>query len=154
MLTAASLILVPLAIAIDGRPDFSLAPATWAAMGYFALISTSLAYLIYYRVLAAAGSANLLFVTLIIPPVAIVLGALTRGEALAPGAFLGLALLAAGLRAAGRAAPAPRQAQDRGPLRPVLECRVASGSEELERARRRTPRRRGSWEPVQARLAE
>lgn len=97
MLTGASLVCVPVALALDGRPDLSLAPATWAAIGYYALVSTALAYLLYYRVLAAAGSGNLLFVTLVIPPVAIALGALVRGEALGPSAFAGLALLAAGL---------------------------------------------------------
>jgi drug/metabolite transporter (DMT)-like permease len=97
MLTGSTLICVPLALLVDGWPDLALAPATWAGVGYYALISTAFAYLLYYRVLAMAGSANLLFITLVIPPVAIALGAAVRGEALAPGAFLGLGLLAAGL---------------------------------------------------------
>jgi drug/metabolite transporter (DMT)-like permease len=97
MLTGASLVLVPLALAIDGAPSLSLSAATWAGIGYYALVSTALAYLLYYRILATAGSANLSFVTLMIPPIVIALGALVRGEALAPQAFLGLALLAFGL---------------------------------------------------------
>lgn len=97
MLTGSTLMCLPLALAVDGAPDLTLAPATWAAIGYYALVSTAFAYILYYRVLAMAGSANLLFVTLIVPPVAIALGALVRGEALSPNAFLGLALLAAGL---------------------------------------------------------
>ncbi|MBL4813836.1 MAG: EamA family transporter, partial [Rhodobacteraceae bacterium] len=55
------------------------------------------AYLLYYRVLAQAGSGNLMLVTLLIPPVAIVLGALVLDEALKPQAFAGFALLAVGL---------------------------------------------------------
>ncbi len=97
MLTAASLLLVPLALATEGAPRLGLAAATWTAIGYYALAGTALAYVLYYRVLATAGSANLMFVTLMIPPVAIALGAAVRGEALAPSAFLGLGLLAAGL---------------------------------------------------------
>ncbi len=97
MLTGSSLVMVPLAIAFEGPPSFNLAPATWTAIGYYALVSTAYAYLLYYRILATAGSANLLFVTLMIPPVAIALGAMARGEVLAPSAFLGLGLLAAGL---------------------------------------------------------
>jgi drug/metabolite transporter (DMT)-like permease len=97
MLTGSTLICVPLALLVDGPPDLALASATWAGIGYYALVSTAFAYLLYYRVLAMAGSGNLLFVTLVIPPVAIALGAAVRGEALAPGAFLGLGLLAAGL---------------------------------------------------------
>lgn len=97
MLTGSSLFLVPLALIADGAPSFSLDPKTWLAMAYYAFAATALAYLLYYRVLAMAGSANLLFVTLMIPPVAIVLGASVRGETLPPSAFLGLALLTVGL---------------------------------------------------------
>ncbi len=97
MLSGAAIVMVPLAAAIEGRPSFGLAPVTWAALGYMALVATAFAYLLYYRVLAMAGSANLLLVTLVIPPIAIVLGAGVRGEALPSHAFAGLAMLAAGL---------------------------------------------------------
>jgi drug/metabolite transporter (DMT)-like permease len=97
MLSASALVLVPVAVVAEGPPRLALAPATWAAVGYGALAATALAYVLYYRVLAMAGAASLLFVTLMIPPVAIALGAAVRGEALGPGAFLGLGLLAAGL---------------------------------------------------------
>ena len=97
MLTGSSLVLVPLAIAVDGPPRFDLAPATWAAIAFYALLATALAYILYYRVLAAAGAGNLLLVTLMIPPIAILLGAWVRGETLPANAYLGLALLAAGL---------------------------------------------------------
>ena len=60
-------------------------------------MSTALAYLLYYRILNAAGAGNLLLVTLLIAPVAIVLGAFVRGEALGLPAYAGFALLALGL---------------------------------------------------------
>jgi drug/metabolite transporter (DMT)-like permease len=97
MLTGAALVTGPLAVALEGRPSTALSPLTWAAIGYMAFVATAFAYLLYYRVLAVAGAANLLLVTLIIPPVAILLGAGVRDEALPPHAFAGLALLAAGL---------------------------------------------------------
>lgn len=97
MLTGASLVLVPLAIAVEGRPDFSLTAGTWGALAYVALIATAGAYLLYYRVLAMAGAGNLMLVTLLIPPVAIVLGAAVRGETLTPGALGGFVLLGLGL---------------------------------------------------------
>jgi drug/metabolite transporter (DMT)-like permease len=97
MLTGSSLVMVPLAIAVEGWPTFALAPVTWAAIGYAALVSTAFAYLLYYRVLAMAGSANLLLCTLMIPPVAILLGAWVRDEALPPHALAGFAVLALGL---------------------------------------------------------
>jgi drug/metabolite transporter (DMT)-like permease len=97
MLTGSSLVMVPLAIAVEGPPTLALAPVTWAAIVYAALVSTAFAYLLSYRVLAMAGSANLLLCTLMIPPVAILLGAWVRGEALPPHALAGFAVLALGL---------------------------------------------------------
>ncbi len=97
MLTGSSLVMIPLALAVDGPPRWDLGPVAWAAIAYVALASTALAYLLYYRVLAVAGSANLLLCTLMIPPVAILLGAGVRGEALSPQAFAGFAILACGL---------------------------------------------------------
>ena len=97
MLTGSTLIMVPLAWTIDGPLPLDMSPGTWMAVGYYALISTALAYLLYYRILAAAGAGNLLLVTLLIAPVAIVLGAAVRGEDLGASAYLGFALLAVGL---------------------------------------------------------
>lgn len=97
MLTSAALVLVPLAIWIEGAPDLSLQGDTIAAIAYYALFGTALAYLLYFRILAVAGAGNLLLVTLMIPPVAIVLGALVRAETLEPRAFVGFGLLALGL---------------------------------------------------------
>ena len=97
MLSGSALVMVPAAFWLDGTPSLDLAPRTVAAVAYFALVATGIAYLLYYRVLAMAGSGNLLLVTLMIPPVAIVLGAWVLDETLAPRAYLGFGLLAAGL---------------------------------------------------------
>ncbi|WP_044006708.1 DMT family transporter [Jannaschia sp. CCS1] len=97
MLTGATVILLPAALAVDGVPQWPELPATYAAVAYFAILGTAFAYLLYYRVLAMAGAGNAMLVTLLIPPVAIVLGALVLGERLAPQAFAGFALLALGL---------------------------------------------------------
>ncbi len=97
MLTASSLIMVPLAAAVDGPYQLALSLDTWLAIGYFAIISTALAYLLYYRVLEMAGSANLMLVTLLIPPTAIVLGTVFLDETLQPLSYLGFGTLALGL---------------------------------------------------------
>jgi drug/metabolite transporter (DMT)-like permease len=97
MLTGASLLIVPVALLVDGTPRLPELPQTYAAIGYFAVIGTAFAYLLYYRIIAMAGSGNAMLVTLLIPPVAIVLGAVVLGERLAPQAFAGFALLALGL---------------------------------------------------------
>lgn len=97
MLTGSSLVMVPAALWLEGAPRLDLSPATVWAVAYYALAATALAYLLYYRVLAMAGSGNLMLCTLLIAPIAILLGALVLGEALRPQAYAGFALLALGL---------------------------------------------------------
>jgi drug/metabolite transporter (DMT)-like permease len=70
---------------------------TVAALVALALISTSLAYVLYFRILAAAGATNLLLVTFLIPPVAILLGIAFLGEVLQWRHISGMALIFAGL---------------------------------------------------------
>jgi drug/metabolite transporter (DMT)-like permease len=74
------------------------AAALGAILGIAAL-STCLAYVIYYRILATAGSVNLMLVTLLIPVTAVLLGALFLGERLALNHFAGMAAIAVGLAA-------------------------------------------------------
>jgi len=97
MLTGSAIIILPVAWYLDGPLPMALSLTTWSAIAYYAIVATALAYLLYYRILAMAGSGNLMLVTLIIPPVAILLGAGLRAEALSPNAFAGLGLLALGL---------------------------------------------------------
>ena len=61
------------------------------------LLSTALAYVLYFRILAVAGATNLLLVTFLIPVSAILLGTLVLGELLLPRHFLGIALIGLGL---------------------------------------------------------
>ncbi|MEX0285388.1 MAG: DMT family transporter [Paracoccaceae bacterium] len=97
MLTASTIMLLPAALIFDGPIQFDLAPRTWIAIAYYALFATALAYILYYRLVSMAGSGNLMLVTLLIPPIAITLGALVLDETLQPLAFAGFALLALGL---------------------------------------------------------
>lgn len=97
MLTGSTLFILPLSLWADGLPRLDLAPATWGAIAYYAAAATAGAYLLYYRVLAMAGAANLMLVTLIIPIIAVLLGALVLGEALSPASFAGFLLIGLGL---------------------------------------------------------
>lgn len=97
MMSASALIMVPLAWQLDGPLSLALRSETLLAIAYYALVATVLAYLLYYRVLAMAGSGNLMLVTLLMPPIAIVLGWAVLGEALHARALLGFAILALGL---------------------------------------------------------
>ncbi|MEM9049771.1 MAG: DMT family transporter [Pseudomonadota bacterium] len=97
MTGAATLLMLPLAWGLEGRPDLALSAEGWAAIAYIAGPGTAIAYLLYYRILSLAGPGNLMLVTLLIPVVAILLGATILGETLAPAALIGFALLAVGL---------------------------------------------------------
>ena len=97
MLTGSTAVMVPLVLLTEGVPSLELAAPTWAAIGYYAVLATAGAYLLYYRVLGMAGAGNLMLVTLLIPPVAVFLGWAYLGERLAPQAFAGFALIAVGL---------------------------------------------------------
>ncbi|WP_240200277.1 MULTISPECIES: DMT family transporter [Paracoccus] len=97
---ASSLIMLPVVMVLD-RP-WTLAapsPAGIAAVIGVAAISTALAYVLYFRILATAGATNLLLVTFLIPVSAILLGTLFLGEVLLPRHFAGMALIGAGLAA-------------------------------------------------------
>ncbi|ACL61523.1 DMT family transporter [Methylobacterium nodulans] len=96
--TASTLMLGPLALVVD-HPWTLPAPglaASGAVLGIAAL-STALAYVLYFRLLASAGATNLVLVTFLIPVSAIALGVLVLGERLAPRHFAGMALIGAGL---------------------------------------------------------
>lgn len=98
--TASGLIMLPLAFWLEGAGALAAAgPGTWGAILGLALFSTSLAYIIYFRLLATAGATNLLLVTLLVPASAILLGVLFLNEALSVTQFAGLGLIALGLSA-------------------------------------------------------
>jgi drug/metabolite transporter (DMT)-like permease len=98
--TAAAIILLPLAALVD-KPWTLPMPSVgaWAALFAIALLSTALAYLLYFRVLAVAGATNLVLVTFLLPGSALALGAAFLGESVAPRALMGLALIGLGLAA-------------------------------------------------------
>ena len=97
MLTAAALVMVPLALWSDGMPALNYSTPGWAALAYLALASSALAYIVFYRVLALAGAGNLQLVTLLVGPVAVALGAIFYREALQPNEYAGFAVIALGL---------------------------------------------------------
>ena len=98
--TASTLVLLPVALVVDRPWTLAIPNATvWGAVLGLALLSTSLAYVLYFRILASAGATNLLLVTFLIPLSAILLGGLILGEHLAPRHDVGMALIGCGLAA-------------------------------------------------------
>lgn len=99
-LSASTVMFAPIALSVD-HPWSLPAPgaAAISATVGLALVSTALAYLIFFRILARAGATNLLLVTFLIPPSAILLGVVFLGESLAPRHVAGMALIGLGLAA-------------------------------------------------------
>ncbi len=97
MLTGASLMTIPIALYAEGLPSFDYSTRTLGALLYYIPIATAFAYLLYFRILEMAGSANVLLVTLLVSPIAILLGALVLSEALPARSYIGFSLIAVGL---------------------------------------------------------
>jgi drug/metabolite transporter (DMT)-like permease len=99
-LTAASLLLLPVALLVD-RPWAMAMPSlgAWACLVALALLSTTFAYVLYFRLIASAGATNAVLVTFLVPVTAILLGVLILGEVLALRHLIGMALIGAGLAA-------------------------------------------------------
>jgi drug/metabolite transporter (DMT)-like permease len=96
--SASSLMLLPVMLLADAPWRLPMPGAgTWGAVIGVGLLSTALGYVLYFRILAAAGATNLLLVTFLIPVSAILLGALALHEELLPRHFAGMALIGAGL---------------------------------------------------------
>lgn len=97
MLIGSTVLMIPIAIWSDGIPALSLSVQVWASLLAVAVLSTAIAYLLYFTILVRAGSANLMLVTLLIPPFAIGLGVAFLGEQLGVEAWIGFGLIASGL---------------------------------------------------------
>lgn len=96
MLIGSTVIMVPIVLWVDGVPTFEYSIDVWAALLGLSVMSTALAYVLYFAVLARAGASNLLLVTLLIPPFAIMLGALFLGETMPSAAWVGFAIITLG----------------------------------------------------------
>jgi len=93
-----AVLLLPITLIIEqpwnlGNPSL---PA-WGAMLGLAVISTSFAYLIYFRILATAGAINILLVNFLVPISALLLGIFILGETLSTEQMIGMACIALGL---------------------------------------------------------
>ncbi len=99
MLCCSSILSLPLVVLFEEPQNLSPGWLTISAITGLALVSTSLAYLIYFKLLASAGATNLVLVTFLIPVSAILLGTIFLGEQLSFSVFLGMTLIFLGLMA-------------------------------------------------------
>ena len=96
--TASSAMLLPLVVLVD-RPWTLPVPGlpVLLALAGLAMLSTALAYILYFGILARAGATNLLLVTLLIPVSAAALGILVLGERLTAADLAGMGFIALAL---------------------------------------------------------
>ena len=96
MLIGSTVLMIPIVLIFDGLPNFEYSVSVWGALIGMAALSTALAYVLYFAILVRAGAANLLLVTLLIPPFAVGLGVLFLGERLGLEALIGFAIIGLG----------------------------------------------------------
>lgn len=96
MLIGSTVLMTPMVFVFDGPPTLALSPRVWAALIAMAALSTAIAYVLYFAILIRAGAANLLLVTLLIPPFAIGLGVMFLGEKMGVEAWIGFAIIGFG----------------------------------------------------------
>jgi drug/metabolite transporter (DMT)-like permease len=99
MVVSSTVMMAPVALLHDHPWTLTPGALAWGAVGVQAAVGTALAYWLYFRILRTAGATNLLLVTLLMPPAAMLLGALVLDERFAWTAFAGLGLIFLGLAA-------------------------------------------------------
>jgi drug/metabolite transporter (DMT)-like permease len=97
-ITASTLLMLPVSFALDTPWQLPLPPlSAILAVLALALVSTAYGYILFFRIMAAAGATNTSLVTLLVPPSAILAGMLFLGETLTPLGMFGMALVLFGL---------------------------------------------------------
>jgi drug/metabolite transporter (DMT)-like permease len=97
-LTAAAIILLPLSLLVE--QPYNLPLPSWPALGsllLLAVVSTALAFVIYYRAMEVTSATVLSMTTYIIPVVATVLGVVVLSERLDWHVYLGCVFIIAGV---------------------------------------------------------
>jgi drug/metabolite transporter (DMT)-like permease len=97
MLSGSTMMMIPLVLIFEQPWNLAPGAITWASLSGLSILSTSLAYIIYFRVLATAGATNILLVTFLVPVSAILLGVSVLGEKPGWNAYGGMALIFIGL---------------------------------------------------------
>ena len=95
---AGAILLAPVALTLgQSLTDLPTSLAAWGAVAVLAIVCSAFAYVLFFRLIETAGATNSMLVTLIVPPIAITLGALVFGEQFGLAQIGGLLLIAAGL---------------------------------------------------------
>jgi drug/metabolite transporter (DMT)-like permease len=93
---AGALVVTPIALALAGIPAIPSALALGALLA-LAVVCTVVAYILFYWLLERLGATRTSMVTYLLPPFALLYGALFLREAVTAGALLGLGLVIGGI---------------------------------------------------------
>lgn len=96
MLTAGTLVLMPIALMLEGMPQITGARATWAIL-YAGLLPTGLAFLLRVVLIRSAGPIFMSLVAYIVPLWAVLLGVALLGETLGASTYIGAAIILSGV---------------------------------------------------------
>lgn len=95
---AGAIMLAPVALAFgQSMTALPTSLAAWGAVALLALVGSAFAYVLFFRLIETAGATNSMLVTLLVPPIAIAVGAIVLGERFGIEQLAGLVLIAAGL---------------------------------------------------------
>jgi len=97
MLICSTALMVPIALGVEMPWRNPWAPEAAGAVLALAVLSTAVAYLLYFRILAGAGATNLMLVTMLVPLTGSGLGVVVLGEAISLEMAVGGGLIVAGL---------------------------------------------------------
>jgi len=97
-LTVAAILMAPIVLCLYSPKDVvTSSVAIWMAVLALAIITTALAFILYFNLIASAGATNASLVTLLVPLSASLLGSVFLGERLRPLELFGMALILASL---------------------------------------------------------
>ena len=97
-LSSSALMMLPVALIMDKPWHAAMpSPEVWAAMAGLSLLSTAMAYVLYFRILSSAGATSVLLVTFLVPISAIFFGVTLLGETVQIRHLAGMVMIGLGL---------------------------------------------------------
>lgn len=97
MLMTSSVWMFLLSVIFEGPPFAILSIQSSVAILTFSILCTAIAYLLYFRILSESGAGNLSLVTIIIPPISLLLDAVFLSKLITTQQAIGFVIIALGL---------------------------------------------------------
>jgi len=101
-LVLGTLLTIPLVLAVDGAPDYSLSLKGWLSLLALGIVGSGFAYVVYLWLVDNVGSVRASLVTYVIPVVGLLLGWAVLDEQIGLGTAAGTALIVLGVASAMR----------------------------------------------------